>query len=117
MLAGALFGVSAHLGNALRDLDDDAKTGVHGLPHLLGHRVTAIASPVLLVAASLVMIFGATGAGGPEPWRWLAAGVVSLAVGVVVALRQPNSHALFLIVVVVVSLLVLLFRLTGQSLR
>ena len=79
MVAGALFGVSAHLANVLPDLDDDVETGVRGLPHRIGARATAVACPVLLGAASLVILLGTsggsgTGAGGagsrpPRCWR------------------------------------------------
>ena len=61
MVAGALFGVSAHLANVLPDLDDDIDTGVRGLPHRIGARATAVACPVLLGAASLVILFGTAG--------------------------------------------------------
>ena len=118
MVAGALFGVSAHLANVLPDLDDDLDTGVRGLPHRIGARATAVACPVLLGAASLVILFGTTGPGGAEPWRLVAAvGLVALAgAGVVVGLRQPKSRALFVIVIVAAIGAVLLFAVSGQSL-
>jgi 4-hydroxybenzoate polyprenyltransferase len=116
MVAGALFGVSAHLANVLPDLDDDLDTGVRGLPHRIGARATAVACPVLLGAASLVILFGTAGPG--EPWRWVAAvGLILLAgAGVVVGLRQPKSRALFVIVIVAAIAAVLLFAVSGQSL-
>ena len=118
VLAGALFGVSAHLANVLPDLDDDLQTGVRGLPHRLGRQATAVACPVLLGAAALVILFGTAAAGGPEPWRWPAAvlllGVCS--VGVVIAVRRPTSRALFLIVIVVALSSIVLFGFGGQSL-
>ena len=47
-VAGALLGVGAHLLNVLPDLDDDAATGVRGLPHRLGARwLPAVAAAVL----------------------------------------------------------------------
>ncbi|MEP6559865.1 MAG: UbiA family prenyltransferase [Nakamurella sp.] len=118
VLAGALFGVSAHLANVLPDLDDDVHTGVRGLPHRLGQRATAVACPVLLAAAALVILFGTTGGSGPEPWRWVAAALLLLisAAGVVIALRRPTSRALFLIVIVVALSSILLFGFSGQSL-
>ena len=36
LAAAGLIGVAAHFGNVLPDLDDDARTGVSGLPHRLG---------------------------------------------------------------------------------
>ncbi len=118
MVAGALFGVSAHLANVLPDLDDDLDTGVRGLPHRIGARATAVACPVLLGAASLVILFGTAGPGGPGPWRFVAAaGLVALAgAGVVVALRRPKSRALFVIVIAAAIIAVVLFAVSGQSL-
>jgi 4-hydroxybenzoate polyprenyltransferase len=118
MIAGALFGVSAHLANVLPDLDDDIDTGVRGLPHRIGARATAVACPVLLGAASLVILFGTAGPGGPRPWQWVtAAALVGLTgAGVVVGLRQPKSRALFGLVIIAAIAAVLLFAVSGQSL-
>ena len=118
VLAGAFFGVSAHLANVLPDLDDDLQTGVRGLPHRLGQRATAVGCPVLLVAAALVILFGAAPATGPEAWRWVAAGVLVLVAGaaLVVAVTRPASRALFLIVIVVALSAIILFAVSGQSL-
>ncbi len=53
---GALLGVGAHLVNALPDLADDEATGVRGLPHRLGARLTRLLSVVVLVAASVIVV-------------------------------------------------------------
>jgi 4-hydroxybenzoate polyprenyltransferase len=55
-LSGALLGVGAHLVNALPDLDDDAATGVRGLPHRIGARRLAPVATGVLVGASLVVL-------------------------------------------------------------
>jgi 4-hydroxybenzoate polyprenyltransferase len=118
VLAGALFGVSAHLANVLPDLDDDLRTGVRGLPHRLGQRATAVSCLVLLVGAALVILFGAAPTTGPEGWRWVAA-VLLLAVvgaGLVVGVTRPTSRALFLIVIAVALSAITLFAVSGQSL-
>ncbi|MGZ8804711.1 MAG: UbiA family prenyltransferase, partial [Microbacterium sp.] len=47
-VAGAALGVAIHLTNVLPDLDDDARTGVRGLPHRLGRRVSAVIAAVAL---------------------------------------------------------------------
>ena len=52
LAAGALLGVAAHLANVLPDLSQDAATGVHGLPHRLGAKATALAGAGILLAAS-----------------------------------------------------------------
>lgn len=117
MIAGALFGVSAHLANVLPDLDDDLDTGVRGLPHRIGARATAVACPVLLGAASVVILIGGAGPGGSVPWRWVAAGVllVLVAVGVAVAVRRPRSRALFLLVIVAAVIALGLFAVSGNG--
>ncbi len=55
MIATALLGVGAHMVNAAADLDDDAATGVKGLPQRLGaQRALELGSFLLLGAAVLV---------------------------------------------------------------
>nr|WP_246299570.1 UbiA family prenyltransferase [Nocardioides panaciterrulae] len=77
-LAGALLGVGAHLLNVLPDLDDDAATGVRGLPHRIGaRRLPAVATGVL-VAGTIVVALGA-GLGRPSSLVALAV-VAALAV-------------------------------------
>ncbi|NPD06873.1 UbiA family prenyltransferase [Nocardioides sp. zg-1308] len=58
-VGAALLGVGAHLLNVLPDLDDDAATGVRGLPHRLGPRRIAPVAGAVLVAASAVVLVGA----------------------------------------------------------
>ncbi len=118
MVMGALFGVSAHLANVLPDLDDDLDNGVRGFPHRIGARATAVACPILLAAACLVVLLGTAGDAGIAPWRWVAAaGLVLLAAaGVVLALRRPAGRGLFGIVIVTALIAVVLFAISGQAL-
>lgn len=60
--AGALLGVAAHVANVLPDLDDDAATGVRGLPHRLGRIGATILAGVTLAGAAGAL---ALGIGGP----------------------------------------------------
>ncbi|KGM17140.1 hypothetical protein N867_09410, partial [Actinotalea fermentans ATCC 43279 = JCM 9966 = DSM 3133] len=55
---GALLGVGAHLANVLPDLEDDAATGVRGLPHRLGRRASSVLAPVLLAGGAGVVVAG-----------------------------------------------------------
>lgn len=115
MLAGALFGMAAHLANVLPDLAADRATGVRGFPHRLGARVCAVAAPALLFASSLVVLFGTDRTAG---WAWPAAAVLA-AVGVAGAgtgYRRPSSPWLFRCLLVVVLADVVLFALSGGSL-
>ena len=111
--AGALLGVGAHGANVLPDLEDDAATGVHGLPHRLGRRWTALLSGALLVVATVLL------AAGPG---WSTAGVVAVvlsvvvfAAGLVLGLRE-GSRAAFLSVIVVALVDVALLVLHGADL-
>ncbi|WP_250445147.1 UbiA family prenyltransferase, partial [Actinotalea sp. C106] len=49
---GGFLGLGAHLANVLPDLQDDAATGVRGLPHRLGRRATSVLAPAALLAAA-----------------------------------------------------------------
>jgi 4-hydroxybenzoate polyprenyltransferase len=68
--AGGLLGGGAHFANALPDLEDDARTGVHGLPHRIGPAGSRVAAAGLLLAATAVLVFGPP---GPPSWAGLAA--------------------------------------------
>ncbi len=103
--AGALLGVGAHLVNVLPDLEDDAATGVRGLPHRLGALRARVTAVVVLAAASLLVVVGP---GRPPAWAW--AGLIVVGVFVVVGLRGRGStpfRAAMAIALVDVVLLVL----------
>lgn len=113
--AGALLGVGAHLANALPDLDDDAATGVRGLPHRLGATLSAALSAVLLLAATVLLALGPDGE--PGVLGWGAVGVAGLvtAVGLVLA-RRPGSRTAFLAAIVVALVDVALLLVRGADL-
>jgi 4-hydroxybenzoate polyprenyltransferase len=56
---GALLGVAAHLLNVLPDLEDDARTGVRGLPHRLGPRLIPRVAVAVLLLATVLLALGA----------------------------------------------------------
>ncbi|MEU4361183.1 UbiA family prenyltransferase [Promicromonospora sp. NPDC023987] len=93
--AVALLGVGAHVANTLPDLEDDAATGVRGLPHRLGRRVSGVLAPGLLVAAVAVVVTGPVGA--PSRAAWLGGAIavgLALAAGISTVAR-PRSRAPF----------------------
>ena len=103
--AGAALGVGAHLVNVLPDLEDDVATGVRGLPHRLGPRVSQVAAAVLLLAASVALVLG-PGAGSRPGWA-PAALVLTAALAVAVAVtrgRNPFRLAVLMALVDVVLL-------------
>lgn len=79
-VGAALLGVGAHLLNVLPDLDDDAATGVRGLPHRLGPRWIAPVAAAVLVAATAVVLVGAA----PAPGVQAVAAVLALGLALVV---------------------------------
>ncbi|MFD6139016.1 UbiA family prenyltransferase [Promicromonospora sp. NPDC060271] len=93
--AAALLGTGAHVANTLPDLEDDAATGVRGLPHRLGRRASGVLAPCLLVVAVAVVVTGPAGAPGPAAWVGGAVAVgLALAAGVM-ALVRPRSRTPF----------------------
>ncbi|MGI8880766.1 MAG: UbiA family prenyltransferase [Jatrophihabitans sp.] len=114
--AGALLGVAAHLANVLPDLQDDAATGVRGLPHRLGARASAIVVALVLLGASAVILLGP--GGSPGHWRWsgfiMASTLTGAATGT--AYRTPASRRFFLTIIVIAAIDVASFALSGTRL-
>jgi protoheme IX farnesyltransferase len=114
--AGGLLGAGAHFVNALPDLDDDVRTGVRGLPHLLGRRGSLAAAAGLLLAATAALAFGPP---GPPPvlfWPALAAALITLSWGWYRMSRDPTSRAPFLSVIAVALIDVVFLLFSGLSL-
>lgn len=120
-LAGAALGVAVHFSNVLPDFDDDAATGIRGLPHRLGRRASAILSFAALAVGAGAVALGPVFAGGGGA----AASVVALlgllsvvaiaAFGLVRALRNPD-RVVFRLVMLAALVLVLQLALTGARL-
>lgn len=106
---GLLLGVGAHFANVLPDLEDDAATGVRGLPQRLGRRASVVVSGALLVLATGCLARDALG---------LVAVALALAVfaGGLVLERRPGSRAAFHAVLLVAGMDVGLLLLRGTSL-
>src|SRR4051812_26566596 len=84
--AGGALGAAAHLANVAPDIEDDLATGVRGLPHRLGSRVSAVAGALLLGAASVVLVAAPPGPPTATGWTGLALAVPAV---VVAALAGP----------------------------
>ncbi|MEV0949589.1 UbiA family prenyltransferase [Promicromonospora sp. NPDC050249] len=113
--AAALLGTGAHVANTLPDLEDDAATGVRGLPHRLGRRASEVLAPALLVAAVAVVVIGPAGAPGPAAWVGGAVAVsLALAAGVM-ALARPRSRAPFSLSMCVAVVCVVLLALAASE--
>jgi len=117
-IAGAALGVAVHLTNVLPDLEDDAATGVRGLPHRLGGRVSAVLAAIALVIGAVAVLLGPV----PETGVTVVGlvifiGVVGIAVaGLVLALVRPPGRWVFRLVMLASLLLCVQLAATGQAL-
>jgi heme o synthase len=113
--AGALLGGGAHFANVLPDLDDDAATGIRGLPHRLGATGSAVAAAALLLGATLALVLGPSGGPSWPGWAALAAAVVVLPLGGYVNARATGRRVgMFRAVILVALIDVLLLIFSGR---
>lgn len=82
--AGAMLGVGAHALNVLPDLDDDAATGVRGLPHALGERGLRLLAALSLVGGVVATVVGS----GMSPHVAL----VTIAIAAALAVTTVRAH-------------------------
>ncbi|CAD5996434.1 UbiA family prenyltransferase [Agreia sp. COWG] len=118
LAAGAMLGFGAHFANVLPDLDDDARTGVRGLPHAIGRVPSGITAFVALATASALAAGGLTVADA----RVLPLAIVGLAVTVVVAVggiaivvRRPPTRLLFQLIIVCAIVDVVMLAIAGRA--
>jgi 4-hydroxybenzoate polyprenyltransferase len=78
--AGAALGAAAHLANVAPDIEEDLATGVRGMPHRLGPRVSAVAGALLLGGASAVLVLGPPGPPTAAGWVGLGLAVPAMVV-------------------------------------
>jgi 4-hydroxybenzoate polyprenyltransferase len=119
-IAGAALGAAVHLTNVLPDLDDDARTGVRGLPHRMGPRVSAAVAAVGIVAGAVAVLIGAAGgewdAVTPLSWAFFGVVVVLAVVTAWRAISRPPTRALFRLVMVAALLLAVQLVASGGAL-
>lgn len=106
---GGLLGAAAHFANTLPDLDDDAATGVTGLPQRLGCRWSSALTYVVLLAASVLEFFGTGGIGFVPADIGLGFSIVIAIVGLSIILRPTRWHFRFIILAALVDVVVLVF--------
>jgi 4-hydroxybenzoate polyprenyltransferase len=107
--AGGALGAAAHFANVAPDLEDDLATGVRGLPHRLGARVSAIVGALLLGGASVLLVTGPDGPPTTAGWIVLALAVPAVVVAALagsIRFRRPAFPAIMLLTVLDVALLV-----------
>jgi len=119
-IAGAALGAAVHLTNVLPDLDDDARTGVRGLPHRLGPRISAITAALAVVGGAIAVLLGAAEGDlatvSAVSWVFFAAVVVVAAVTAWRAIVRPPSRALFRLVMLAALLLATQLVASGSAL-
>ncbi|MGJ9406435.1 UbiA family prenyltransferase [Nesterenkonia aurantiaca] len=118
--AGAALGAAIHLTNVLPDLDDDARTGITGLPHRLGARPAAALAAAAVLCGGIAVTAGAAG-WQPEQvpavsWVFfvLVSAVALLALGL--AIRARSGRVLFRLVMLAALLLAAQLVVAGGSL-
>jgi len=108
--AGGALGAAAHLANVAPDLEDDLATGVRGLPHRLGARVSALTAALLLGGASVVLVIGPEGPPTTAGWAGLGLAVPAVVVAALAGtarFRRLAFPAVMLLTVLDVVLLLL----------
>ncbi|RBY96100.1 ubiquinone biosynthesis protein UbiA [Blastococcus sp. TF02-8] len=111
--AGAALGGAAHLANVAPDLEDDLATGVRGLPHRLGARLSAVVGATLLAAATLVLVLGP--AGRPTSTGWAALGLAVPAAVVAGLAGRPAFRRWAFPAVMLLTVLDVVLLLAGGS--
>lgn len=113
LVAGALLGVSAHFGNVLPDIDEDAAAGVRGLPHVVGRLGSAVAASGSVMVAVAVVVLG----GGSRPtvidWVGLGAAAILAVAAFWRARRDHRSESAFLCTVGAAAVCVVLIAVSG----
>lgn len=103
-VAGAALGAAVHLTNVLPDLEDDARTGIRGLPHRLRVRTSVVLAVLgILIGAAAVLLGphlvgaadGDTTPIAPLSWVFFGSVVALAAVTLVRAVVRPPARVLF----------------------
>ncbi|MFP3465192.1 UbiA family prenyltransferase [Leifsonia sp. SIMBA_070] len=113
--AGALLGVAAHVTNVLPDLEDDARTGIRGLPHRLGARISGLLAFTALAVATLLITFGPGLPVRPLLIAGLVIGLAAAVLGVVLLLRRSPTRLLMQLIMTCAIVDVVMLALAGQS--
>ena len=112
---GALLGVAAHFANVLPDFDDDARTGISGLPHRLGRAASGVVIWASLAAGAIAAFFGP--AGGKTALQWIGLALtLLLAVAIALVLRRPPTRLLFQLIIAAALVNVVLLSFSGPRL-
>ena len=111
--AGALLGVAAHFANVLPDLEADRATGIRGLPHRVGARLSGILIAAALATASVLLYLGV-----PQLVQAIGLALgLAIAVAIVVLLgRASATRLLFRLIMLAALIDVVMLAASGGSL-
>jgi 4-hydroxybenzoate polyprenyltransferase len=113
--AAALLGTGAHFVNTLPDFDDDARTGVRGLPHRLGPHVSIAIAAVLMATAAAMAGLAAPGAPDDGAVALLVLAFATIG-AVVVAASLDRARLAWRLTLGAAFVTVALFLVQGESL-
>ncbi len=118
-VAGATLGVAVHFTNAIPDLDDDAATGVRGLPHRIGATAAAAWAFAAVEIGALAVLVGSLLA---APSARVAVGgvagfvlVTALSIAGLRRARRRPDRVVFRLVMLAALALALQLAITGVS--
>lgn len=115
--AGASLGAAVHLANVLPDLDDDQRTGIHGLAHRIGARWSGALAGVGIIGGAVAVRVGPPTAASPVvSWLFFAAVVGVAVVAVACAWARRPGRIVFRLVMGAALLLAVQLVATGGSL-
>jgi 4-hydroxybenzoate polyprenyltransferase len=103
----ALLGAAGHFANTLPDLDDDAATGVRGLPQRLGRRASSGLTYLILLVASILEFVGTGGLAFLPADVGLGAAVVITIIGGTMILRPTRWHFRLILIAALIDVVVL----------
>lgn len=113
LAGGALLGLAAHFANTVGDVEQDAATGVRGLPQRLGPAASLRASAVLVALAGVALVTAATRSGALA-LAVLGAGIVLALAGAVLGARMAGrGRTAFRLTLAAVALVVAGFLLSA----
>lgn len=125
LFAGGALGAAIHLTNVLPDLDDDARTGISGLPHRLGARPSAALAAAAVLLGAIAVTAGAAGGEVLQQdlaqipvisWVFFALEVAVVLVTLVLAVKGRSGRVLFRLVMLAALLLAAQLVAAGGSL-
>ena len=97
--SGSLLGVAAHFANVLKDLDQDLKSGIKGLPQIVGKLYSRLIVSVLLIITTIILHLA-----NPN----LPLLIIGLIAAIITSFASDRLIFKFLIITVLIDLILLI---------